>query len=245
MQELISVFQDPVSWAALMALIVMEVVLGIDNLVFITVLTNRLPEARRSNARRIGLILALVLRLVLLTITAAIMGLTEPVIAIFGNELSWRDIILISGGLFLVWKATREIHELVDSNPVQHAVATAAAGFTVVIVQILALDMVFSIDSIVTAVGMTPHTPIMMIAVIVAVGAMMVAANPLAAFVEKNPTVVMLALGFLLLVGTALVADGFGFHIPRGYVYAAMGFSGLIELLNILARRARKRRANR
>ncbi|MEX3011272.1 TerC family protein [Hoeflea sp. TYP-13] len=243
MEELFAIFSDPVSWAALATLIVMEVVLGIDNLVFIAILTNKLPEAQRSRARRIGIGLALVLRLALLTMIAAIMRLTAPVLEFADAELSWRDIILISGGLFLVWKATMEIHHLVDPSPARTAGTRAAViGFAAAIMQILALDLVFSIDSIITAVGMTPHIPIMMIAVVFAVGAMLIAADPLAIFVQRNPTIVMLALGFLLLIGTALIADGFGVHIPRGYIYAAMGFSALVETLNMMARRARLKR---
>ncbi len=244
MQELIAVFSDPVAWAALASLIVMEVVLGIDNLVFIAILTNKLPEADRPTARRVGIGLALVLRLALLTAVASIMRLTQPVLEFAGFDLSWRDIILIAGGLFLVWKATQEIHHLVDpeKRPAAEGGRVATSSFAAVIAQILALDLVFSIDSIITAVGMTPHVPVMMIAVVVAVGAMLIAAEPLANFVQRNPTVVMLALGFLLLIGTALIADGFGVHIPRGYVYAAMGFSALVEALNMLARRARMKR---
>ncbi|WP_419907363.1 TerC family protein [Hoeflea sp.] len=243
MEEFLTLFQDPVSWAALATLIVMEVVLGIDNLVFVAILTNRLPKRQRPLARRVGIGLSLVFRLVLLTMIASIMRLTQPVFEIAGNELSWRDIILISGGLFLVWKATREIHHLVDPNPAPSLHDAIAIGFAAAIVQILALDLVFSIDSIITAIGMTPHIPIMMIAVIVAVGAMLLAADPLSDFVQRNPSAIMLALGFLLLIGTALIADGLGVHIPRGYIYAAMGFSAVIELLNMLARRSRRKRA--
>ncbi len=244
MQEFITVFSDPVAWAALASLIVMEVVLGIDNLVFIAILTNKLPEYRRAMARRVGIGLALLLRLALLTVVAWIMRLTQPAAEFAGVEFSWRDVILIAGGLFLVWKATQEIHHLVDPAPEGDTAGrgTVANGVAVVIAQILALDLVFSIDSIITAVGMTPHVPIMMIAVVIAVGTMFLAAEPLANFVQRNPTVVMLALGFLLLIGTALIADGFGVHIPRGYVYAAMGFSALIEALNLMARRARLKR---
>jgi len=244
MQEFITVFSDPVAWAALASLIVMEVVLGIDNLVFIAILTNKLPEYRRAMARRVGIGLALLLRLALLTVVAWIMRLTQPAAEFAGVEFSWRDVILIAGGLFLVWKATQEIHHLVDPAPEGDTAGrgTVANGVAVVIAQILALDLVFSIDSIITAVGMTPHVSIMMIAVVIAVGTMFLAAEPLANFVQRNPTVVMLALGFLLLIGTALIADGFGVHIPRGYVYAAMGFSALIEALNLMARRARLKR---
>ncbi|MES0808919.1 TerC family protein [Roseibium sp. SCPC15] len=245
MEELTSIFQDPVSWAALATLIAMEVVLGIDNLVFIAILTNKLPVELRSRARRIGIALALIFRLALLSIVAAIMRLTQTVFEIGGVDLSWRDLIMISGGLFLVWKATREIHHLVDPAPDNVATTGSTVGlsFAVAIVQIVSLDVVFSVDSIITAVGMTPHLPIVMIAVVIAVIAMFVAADPLSNFVQRNPTLVMLALGFLLLIGTALIADGFGVHIPRGYIYAAMGFSALVEALNLAARRARQKRA--
>lgn len=247
MEQLITIFMDPVSWAALAMLIVMEIVLGIDNLVFIAIVTNRLPEAQQSKARRSGIALALILRLALLSMIAMLVHLQQPVFNVDGFAPSWRDIILIGGGLFLVWKATREIHHLVDPNPAPtiYGAAVFTRGFAATIVQILLLDMVFSIDSILTAVGMTQHVPIMMIAVIVAVGVMLVAADQLAGFFKRNPTIVMLALGFLLLIGTTLIADGFGFHIPRGYIYAAMGFSALVEGLNIFARSARDKRPDR
>ena len=241
-QQLVTIFSDPVAWAALATLIAMEVVLGIDNLVFIAILTNKLPDEHRSRTRRIGIGLALVMRLVLLGTIAFIVGLTQPVVTIMDLSFSWRDMILIAGGLFLVWKATREIHHLVDPEPAPTVYTTpaATAAFGAVVTQIILLDLVFSVDSIVTAVGMTPHVPIMVIAVIVAVAAMLAAADPLAEFVQKNPTIVMLALGFLLLIGTTLIADGFGVHIPRGYIYAAMSFAGLVEALNMMARRARR-----
>jgi predicted tellurium resistance membrane protein TerC len=226
----------------------MEVVLGIDNLIFISILTNKLPEAARARARRIGLALALVLRLVLLATVATIVQLTEPIFEAFGHGFSWRDLILISGGLFLVWKATKEIHHNVDPEPGDDLFESRAPtlGFSAAIVQILLLDLVFSIDSIVTAVGMTDHIPIMVVAVVIAVAVMLVAATPLANFIQANPTIVMLALGFLLMIGTALIADGFGVHVPKGYIYAAMAFSAAIEALNMLARnRAKKRAATR
>jgi predicted tellurium resistance membrane protein TerC len=221
----------------------MEVVLGIDNLIFISILTNKLPESQRERARRIGIGLALVMRLGLLATIAWIIGLTRPVVSVAGLDLSWKDIILIAGGLFLVWKATREIHHHVD--PVDHEdsmVGPVATGFGGAIVQILLLDLVFSIDSIITAVGMTPHVAIMVVAVVVAVSVMLLAATPLARFIERNPTIVMLALAFLLLIGTTLIAEGFGVHVPKGYVYAAMAFSALVEGLNMAARNARARR---
>jgi len=243
MDYLISLATDPTAWAALATLVVMEVVLGIDNLIFISILTNRLPEERQSAGRRIGLSLALILRLVLLATIAFIVHLTEPIIHLFGRGFSWRDLILIAGGLFLVWKATREIHDNVDSEADPHRPEGGAAiGFVAAIVQILLLDLVFSIDSIITAVGMTDHLPVMVLAVVIAVLAMMLAADPLANFIGRNPTIVMLALGFLLLIGTTLIADGFGVHVPKGYIYAAMAFSAFVEGLNMLARRARRKR---
>jgi predicted tellurium resistance membrane protein TerC len=233
---------DPASYAALVTLVAMEIVLGIDNLVFISIVTNTLPEGQRAAARRIGIGLALGLRLALLSLVFVIVHLTEPLFELFGHGFSWRDLILVAGGLFLVWKATKEIHHSVDpDDPKENMVGRAVtATFGAVIVQIILLDLVFSLDSIITAVGMTNEIGIMMIAVIIAVLTMLAAAGPLARFLERNPTVVMLALGFLLMIGMALIADGFGFHVPRGYVYAAMAFSTLVETLNILARRKRR-----
>ena len=247
MEYLVALATDPSAWAALITLTVMEVVLGIDNLIFISVLSNKLPEEERARARRIGIAGALVLRLGLLGTVAVLIRLTAPLFTVFDQPFSWRDIILITGGLFLVWKATSEVHHAVDPDPGPDAlnpdVLVTSVG--VVVAQILVLDLVFSIDSIITAVGMTDHIPIMMFAVIVAVGCMWLAADPLANFIHANPTVVMLALGFLLLIGTTLIADGFGVHVPKGYIYAAMAFSALIEGLNILSRRARRRQPTR
>jgi predicted tellurium resistance membrane protein TerC len=236
---------DPAALVALATLIVMEVVLGIDNLIFISILTNKLPEHQRSRARRIGIGLALILRLGLLGTIAIIVTLTEPIFTAFGHGFSWRDLILIAGGLFLVWKATKEIHHNVDPSPSDDVFDTAKATMTfgAAITQILLLDLVFSLDSIITAVGMTDIVMIMVIAVIVAVTAMLLAANPLARFINNNPTVVMLALGFLLMIGMTLIAEGFGAHVPKGYIYAAMAFSALIEGLNMLSRRAARRNA--
>jgi predicted tellurium resistance membrane protein TerC len=235
MDSILALMQDPAAWIALITLIVMEVVLGIDNLIFISILTNKLPAEHRVQARRIGI--------GLLGTIAWIVQLTTPVFEAFGHGFSWKDMILIAGGLFLVWKATKEIHHNVD--PVDHkedmvggAVTTT---FTAAIGQILLLDLVFSIDSIITAVGMTPHLPIMVVAVLVAVAVMLLAANPLANFIEKNPTIVMLALAFLMMIGTTLIAEGMGFHVPKGYVYAAMAFSALVEVLNMISRRAREK----
>ncbi|MGS2721596.1 TerC family protein [Paraglaciecola aestuariivivens] len=241
MDYIISLLYDPTAWAAFLALTAMEVVLGIDNLVFISVVSNKLPEHQRAKARRIGISAALILRLGLLAIIASIVKLTYPIVELFGHAFSWKDVILIVGGLFLVWKATTEIHHIVDPEPgpdsLNPKVATNAVAL--VVVQILILDIVFSLDSIITAVGMTTHIPIMVAAVIIAVLSMLLAAEPLAKFIHANPSIVMLALGFLLLIGTTLIADGFGAHLPKGYIYSAMAFSVLVEGLNMLARRAR------
>lgn len=242
MDQLAMLAASPEAWAALATLIVLEVVLGIDNLIFISILTNRLPEADRPRARMIGIGAALILRLALLSLIFVIVGLTAPVFSVFEHAFSWRDLILIAGGLFLVWKATTEIHHNVDPDDRTEKAAVTTSGFTMVIAQILMLDLVFSMDSILTAVGMTPHLPIMVAAVVVSVVLMMVAARPLAEFIHANPTVVMLALGFLLMIGMVLIADGFGAHVPKGYIYAAMSFSALVEGLNMLARRSRARR---
>jgi predicted tellurium resistance membrane protein TerC len=244
MEQIGALFLDPTAWVALATLVVLEVVLGIDNLIFISILTNKLPVHQRAGARRIGIGLALVLRLALLGTIAWIVRLTAPVFEVFGQPFSWKDMILIAGGLFLVWKATREIHHNVDPDPHGDMFAAGAVqlGLTAAITQILLLDLVFSIDSIITAVGMTPHVPIMVVAVVTAVGVMLLAAEPLAKFIEANPTIVMLALGFLLMIGMTLIAEGFGVHVPKGYIYAAMAFSALVEGLNMLSRRARARK---
>jgi predicted tellurium resistance membrane protein TerC len=244
MTDLMTLFSEPATWAALAALIAMEVVLGIDNLIFISILTNKLPEHQRVAARRLGIAGALVLRLALLATISFIVQLTTPVFTVFGQGLSWRDMILIAGGLFLVWKATKEIHHSVDPEPNDDmfATKTVSMSYAAAIGQILLLDMVFSIDSIITAVGMTEHLPIMVIAVLVTVAVMLVAATPLANFIQANPTLVMLALGFLLLIGTTLIAEGFGAHVPKGYIYAAMAFSAFVEALNIFARKRKTRK---
>jgi predicted tellurium resistance membrane protein TerC len=238
LEYLTALAMDPAAWAALLTLIAMEVVLGIDNLIFISILTNKLPEDQRERARRIGIGCALALRLLLLGTIAIIVQLTEPVVELFGHGLSWRDLILIAGGLFLVWKATKEIHHNVDPSPHPDLFSKRALsiGFSAAIVQILILDLVFSVDSIITAVGMTEHVPIMVIAVLVTVAVMLAAATPLANFISANPTIVMLALAFLLMIGTTLIAEGFGVHVPKGYIYAAMAFSAMVEALNMLAR---------
>jgi predicted tellurium resistance membrane protein TerC len=237
--DLIQLASQPAVWAALATLVVMEVVLGVDNLIFISILTNKLPADQQTRARRIGIGLALILRLGLLGTVAFIVHLTEPVFSILGQDFSWRDMILIGGGLFLLWKATKEIHHTVDPEP-DAKEAGGSLGFGAAIGQILLLDLVFSIDSIITAVGMTEHVPVMMVAVVVAVIVMLVAAEPLSAFIARNPTVVMLALGFLIMIGMTLIAEGFGAHVPKGYIYTAMAFSAGVEGLNMLARRRRR-----
>jgi predicted tellurium resistance membrane protein TerC len=237
--DLLQLASQPAVWAALATLVVMEVVLGVDNLIFISILTNKLPAEQQTRARRIGIGLALILRLGLLGTVAFIVHLTEPVFAVLGQDFSWRDLILIGGGLFLLWKATKEIHHTVDPEP-EAASSEGRLGFGAAIGQILLLDLVFSIDSIITAVGMTEHVPVMMVAVIVAVVVMLVTAEPLSAFIARNPTVVMLALGFLIMIGMTLIAEGFGAHVPKGYIYTAMAFSAGVEGLNMLARRRRQ-----
>ena len=244
MDAILTIAADPAAWVALLTLVAMEVVLGIDNLIFISILTNKLPVQQREKARRIGIGLALVFRLALLATIAVIVKLTAPLFTVLGQSFSWRDLILIAGGLFLVWKATKDMHHRVDPDPAPDLFdrRDVRLGFAAALGQIVLLDLVFSIDSIITAVGMTPHVPLMVIAVLVAVAVMLLAATPLANFFNNNPTIVMLALGFLLMIGMVLIADGFGAHVPKGYVYAAMAFSALIEALNMLDRRARKKR---
>ncbi|WP_455287971.1 TerC family protein [Cupriavidus necator] len=244
MESTLALLQDPAAWAALATLVAMEIVLGIDNLIFISILTNKLPEAMREKARKVGISLALLMRLGLLATIAIIVKLTEPVFTILGQGLSWRDMILIAGGAFLVWKATREIHQHVsaDEEDEDSGTAKAVQSFASAIGQILILDLVFSIDSIITAVGMTEHVQIMFVAVIAAVMTMLFAATPLANFINRNPTIVMLALAFLIMIGMTLVAEGLGHHVPKGYIYTAMAFSAGVEGLNMLARQRRKHR---
>ena len=234
MLELLS---DPAVWAAFATLTVMEIVLGIDNIVFISVLVSRLPKERADKARRLGLALALVFRIALLLVLSWIIGLDTPLFELFGRGFSWKDLILLGGGLFLIYKATHEMHAEIEEPHGESLAATAKAAFSAIIVQIVVIDMVFSIDSIITAVGMAQHVEVMIAAVIVAVALMFVASGPIAGFVARHPTTKMLALAFLLLIGVSLVADGAGFHIEKGYIYAAMGFSALVEALNMLARR--------
>ena len=242
MDSLLALLTSPAAWLALLTLVVMEVVLGIDNLVFVALVSNKLPEESRKKGRAVGLGLALVLRLVMLSALVFIVGLTKPVLTLFGHAFSWRDLILLAGGLFLVWKATSEIHHSVEAGDVAEGddALHRPIGFVSAIVQILMLDLVFSIDSILTAVGMTDQLPIMAAAVVVAVMLMLLASGPIAGFIRRNPTIVMLALGFLMMIGMALIAEGCGFEVPKGYIYAAMAFSAFVEGLNMLARRRRR-----
>ncbi|MGF6785807.1 TerC family protein [Paraburkholderia sp. 35.1] len=245
MESLLTLAADPAAWAALVTLVVMEIVLGIDNLIFISILSNKLPEAQRARTQRIGIMLALLMRLGLLGTVAWIARLTVPVFSVFDHAFSWRDLILLAGGLFLVWKATREMHHLVSRDAEAHTTPAMGVGgltVTAAIGQILLLDVVFSVDSILTAVGMTDHLPIMFIAVIAAVTAMLFAARPLSKFIERNPTVVTLALSFLLVIAMTLIAEGFGSHVPKGYIYTAMAFAGFVEGMNMMARRRKDKR---
>ena len=232
---------DPQVWISLLTLTVMEIVLGIDNLVFLAILTERLPRERQAIARRIGLILAMGSRLALLTVLTWIMHLSEPLFAVAGQAFSWRDLILIGGGLFLVYKGTTEIHERIEGDSQLAHAPARSAGLPGTLVQIVVLDIVFSLDSVITAVGMASHVEIMMAAVVLAVAAMLFAAAPLSRFIGRHPTVKMLAFSFLLLIGMTLIADGFGAHVPKAYVYAAMAFSGAVESLNLLAARRNRR----
>ena len=234
---------DPQVWASLFTLTALEIVLGIDNIIFLSIVTAKLPAERQRKVQRLGLSLALLMRIALLAGIVWIVGLTEPLFTLLGYAVSWRDLILLGGGLFLLTKGTFEIHDTVEGK--EDEPASAATGTLLsVVAQIVMLDIVFSIDSIITAVGMTHQLPVMITAVVIAIGVMMFAAAPVGGFIERHPTTKMLALSFLLLVGVALIADGLHFHIPRGYLYFAIAFSMLVELLNLAAARRRaKRRA--
>ena len=234
---------DPSAWAGLGTLIVLEVVLGIDNLVFISILTSRLhTQEQRRRAFLTGLGLALVMRLVLLSAIAWIVSLTEPLVTVFGKAFSWRDFILMGGGIFLLLKGTMELHERLEGGMAEYSSAPTRSGFWQVIIQILVLDAVFSLDSIITSVGMVDHIPVMMLAVVVAMLVMVMAAAPLTSFVERHPTVIILCLGFLMMIGLSLLMDGLGYHIPKGYLYAAICFSVLVEICNQVALRNRRKR---
>ena len=226
---------DPRAWASLLTLAALEIVLGIDNIIFLSIVTTRLPVAQQPAARRIGLLLALVMRVALLLSITWIVGLTAPAFSLLGHTVSWRDLVLGGGGLFLLAKGTMEIHHTLEGQ--EAAGAGRTTSFAGAIVQIVLLDLVFSLDSVITAVGMAEHVEVMVAAVVLAILVMLVAAEPVSAFVNRHPTVKMLALAFLLLVGTALVADALHVHIPRGYLYFAIAFSAGVETLNLLARR--------
>lgn len=228
---------SPESWIALATLAVLEIVLGVDNIVFISILAGKLPESQRARARTLGLGLAMGTRILLLLSLSWVMGLTDALFSMFGREISGRDLILLIGGLFLLWKSTREIHERLEGpNGHEHA-ATGTATFTSVLIQIGLLDIVFSLDSVITAVGMADEVIIMIAAIVIAVGFMMFAAGAVSDFVERHPTVKMLALSFLLLIGMSLIAEGFHQHIPKGYIYFAMAFSVFVEMLNLRIRK--------
>jgi predicted tellurium resistance membrane protein TerC len=229
------------AWAALLTLTALEIVLGIDNVIFLSVLVARLPAEQARRARQIGLALALVFRIALLSILFWLIGLTKPVLTVAGQDFSWRDIILIGGGLFLIAKATHEIHAEIEGLDAEDEAAGSRNAFAWVIVQIIVVDLVFSLDSIITAIGMAEQIEIMVAAVIIACAVMYVASGPVAAFVAEHPTTKMLALAFLVLIGVALMADGFGFHIPRGYIYFSIVFAVAVEAFNILAKRNRRK----
>ncbi len=231
---------DPQIWASLLTLTALEIVLGVDNVIFIAIVAGRLPPERQARGRQMGLALALLTRLALLASIAWIIRLTQPLFTIFDHEISWRDAVLIGGGLFLVYKGTTEIHEGLEAGSGSDAPSGKARSFASVVVQIMLLDIVFSLDSVITAVGMASELWVMMAAVVIAVVIMLAASGPLAAFIERHPTVKMLALSFLLLIGMTLIADGTGFHVPKGYIYAAIGFSVLVEALNQFAARRPK-----
>lgn len=230
---------DPSAWIALLTLTVLEIVLGIDNIVFISILSGKLPEAQQPRARTIGLLLAMLTRVALLFSIAWLVQLTAPLFAVLGYEISGRDLILIIGGLFLLFKATREIHEKLEGEHGESAMRVSPSFFAV-ITQIAILDIVFSLDSVITAVGMADELWVMVTAVVIAIGVMLFAAGPISSFVERHPTVKMLALSFLILIGTSLIAEGLEFHIPKGYVYFAMGFSVMVEMLNLRLRGSKR-----
>jgi len=231
---------DPQVWASLVTLTALEIVLGIDNLLFIAIVAGRLPTERQNRARQVGLALALITRLALLASIVWIIGLTRPLFDLFGRPVSWRDIVLIAGGLFLLYKGTREIHEGLEGDAPSEGAEGVRASFAGVVAQIMLLDIVFSLDSVITAVGMANSLWVMATAIVIAVGIMLAASRPLADFVGRHPTVKMLALSFLLLIGMTLIADGAGFEVPKGYIYAAIGFSVTVEALNQLAARRRR-----
>lgn len=228
---------DPHAWLALVTLTALEIVLGVDNIIFISILCGRLPEHQRAKARSIGLMLAMLTRIGLLFMLSWLMTLTAPLFGFAGREVSGRDLILIGGGLFLLWKSVHEIHNSLEGDDAENGgAAAAAATFGAVIAQIAVIDIVFSLDSVITAVGMVDELAIMVVAIVIAVGVMLFAAGPIGRFVDTHPTIKMLALSFLILVGVALIGEGWGFHIPKGYIYFAMAFSVAVEMLNLRVR---------
>ncbi len=238
---MIELFYEPTAWASLVTLTFMEIVLGIDNIVFISVIVGRLPEDLADKARKVGMSLALIFRILLLIVLSWIIGLKEDVFTLFGEGYSWRDIILISGGAFLLYKSTSEIHEEIEGeSEEEEARRKSTSPFTSIITQIILIDIVFSVDSIVTAIGMADHVEVMIAAVVISMIIMYIASGRIAKFIRDYPTTKMLALSFLMLIGVSLVADGLGFHIPRGYVYFAMAFSTMVELINVMVRRKRR-----
>jgi predicted tellurium resistance membrane protein TerC len=245
---MIEFLTDPHVWASFLALSAMEIVLGIDNVVFISVMVSRLPRTQQLTARRVGLLLALVFRVIMLAFIAWFIHMTTPIFTVGEYAFSWRDLVLLAGGLFLLVKGTREIHEGIEGEEEEEGGGPVAGTLTSAIIQIAMIDLVFSVDSIITAVGMADHVEVMIAAVMVAIAVMYLASGPVAAFIERHPTTKMLALSFLLLIGAALVADAFHFHIPRGYIYFAMAFSAGVEVINVVASRNRRKakgKANR
>jgi predicted tellurium resistance membrane protein TerC len=240
---MLELLTDPHAWAALVTLTALEIVLGIDNVVFISILVSRCSPQKARQARQIGLSLALIFRIIMLFGLTWLMHLKQPLVAFFGMDISWRDVILIGGGLFLIAKATHEIHGEVEAGDEESSAGALTQSFTLVVAQLVVIDLVFSLDSIITAIGMAQHIEIMVAAVVLAMIVMYLASGPVTAFVAEHPTTKMLALAFLLLIGMALVADGFDFHIPRGYIYFAMAFAGAVEFFNVLARRKRRGRS--
>jgi predicted tellurium resistance membrane protein TerC len=238
---MIELLTSPEAWAALLTLTALEIVLGIDNVIFLSVIVSRIPPQQAKRARQIGLALALLFRILLLSLLVWLIGLTQAILTVSGMVFSWRDIILICGGLFLIAKATHEIHAEVEARDEENDDAPKAGAFFWVIIQIIVIDMVFSLDSIITAIGMAQDLAIMIAAVMIACLVMYVSSGPIARFVAEHPTTKMLALAFLVLIGVALVADGFKFHIPRGYIYFAIVFSAAVEAFNVLAKRNRKK----
>ena len=233
---MLDLLAEPHAWAALVTLTALEIVLGIDNVVFISILVSRCAPDRARHARQIGMSLALIFRVLMLFGLTWLMKLTHPLFTLFGMEVSWRDAILIGGGLFLIAKATHEIHGEVDAGDTSDGATRPSQSFTLIVIQLVAIDLIFSLDSIITAIGMAEDIEVMIAAVVIAMIVMYLASGPVSEFISKHPTTKMLALAFLLLIGMALVADGFDFHIPRGYVYFAMAFAASVEFFNVLAR---------